>query len=55
LAARRHRAVDGLEGILGQYAVMAQTFDFEQPAIGRKADLAQLRQVGAGALPMPKS
>ena len=45
LAARRHRAVDGLEGILGQYAVMAQTFDFEQPAIGRKADLAQLRQV----------
>src|SRR5258708_26634703 len=24
---------------------MAQTFDFEQPAIGRKADLAQLRQV----------
>src|SRR5580700_9422009 len=24
---------------------MAQTLDFEQPAIGRKADLAQLRQV----------
>src|SRR6266481_729015 len=24
---------------------MAQPFDFEQPAIGRKADLAQLRQV----------
>ena len=45
LAARRDRAVDGLEGVFGEHAVVAQTLDFEQPSIGRKADLAQLRQI----------
>src|SRR3984893_16607776 len=45
LAARRDRAVDGLEGIFGEHAVVAQTLDVEQPSIGHKADLAQLRQI----------
>src|ERR1700692_3894704 len=31
LLARCNRAVDALEGILGQHAVVAQTFDFEEP------------------------
>jgi hypothetical protein len=33
---------------------MAQALDFEQPAIGRKAYFAQLRQV-CSRLPMSKS
>ena len=45
LAAFSGRTVDGLECIFGEDAVVAQAFDLEQPAIGRKADLAQLGQV----------
>jgi hypothetical protein len=37
--AHRNRAVDGLEGILGQHAVVAQTFDFEEPVDCGLADL----------------
>ena len=59
LLARRDRAVDALEGILGKHAVVAQTFDFEKPAIGRKADLAQPGQIvqppRKRGVPMPKS
>jgi hypothetical protein len=54
LAAGRYQAIDGLERILGQHTVMAQTFDLEQPAIGRKADLAQLGRL-CRRLPLPKS
>src|SRR5580700_1662488 len=42
LAARRDRAVDGLEGVFGKHAVVAQALHVEQPSIGRKADRAQL-------------
>jgi len=45
LAACRDWTVDGLEGVFGEHAIVAQTFDFEEPAIGRKADLAQLGQI----------
>src|SRR6266852_4031293 len=45
LAACRHRAVDGLKGIFGQDAIMANVLDIEQAAVGRKTDFAQLRQI----------
>ena len=41
----RYRAVDGMERIFGQHAIMAQALDFQQSAVGRKAYFAQLRQV----------
>src|SRR5262249_54454278 len=41
----RNRAVDGLERISGHHAIMAQPFDFEQPAVSRKTYFAQLRQI----------
>ena len=43
--AGRHRAVDGLEGIFGQHAVVTEAFDIKQRPIGRKADLAQLLEI----------
>ena len=39
------RLVDGLEGVLSEDAVVAQAFGFEEPAIGGKADLAQLGEI----------
>ena len=39
------RAVDPLEGLLGEDAVVTEALDFEQPAVGAEADLAQFRQV----------
>jgi hypothetical protein len=45
LAAGGDRAVDGLEGVLREHAVVAQALHVEQPAIGRKADRAQLGQI----------
>ena len=41
----RNRTIDGLERILRQHAIVAEVLDLEQAAIGRKADLAQFRQV----------
>jgi hypothetical protein len=40
LAVGSDRAVDGLEGIFGQHAVVAEALDLEELAIGRKADFA---------------
>ena len=40
------RAIDRLEGVFGQHAVVAELLELEQAAIGGKADVAQLRQVG---------
>src|SRR6516165_4212899 len=40
-----HRFIDRLEGILAEDAVVAQAFDIEQAAVGRKADCTQLGQV----------
>src|SRR5262252_4140766 len=45
LAASRNRTVDGLESILAEDAIVAQALNFEEPAIGSKADLAQLGEV----------
>jgi hypothetical protein len=45
LPAGGNRTVDGLEGVFAEDAVVAQAFDFEEPAIGGKADLAQLGEV----------
>ena len=42
LAIDRDGIVDVLEAILGEDAVMAEALDFEQAAVGGKADLAQL-------------
>ena len=41
----RDRIVDVLEAILGEDAVMAEALDFEQAAVGGKADLAQLGEL----------
>src|SRR5258708_19336153 len=45
LAGGLDRAVDLLEGVLGEDAIMAEPLHFEQPAVRRKADFAQLGQV----------
>ena len=45
LAAMADGAIDGLEGGFGEHAVVAETLDVEQAAIGGKADLAQSGQV----------
>ena len=42
LAVDRDRIVDVLEAILGEDAAIAEALDFEQTAVGGKADLAQL-------------
>jgi hypothetical protein len=39
LAPGRHRTIDGVQ------VIVAQTFDLEQPSIGRKADRAQFGEV----------
>ena len=39
------RAVDAAKGILGEDAVKAEALDFEQSAVGGKADVAQFGQV----------
>ena len=39
------RAVDAAKGILGEDAVKAEALDFEQSAVGGKADVAQSGQV----------
>jgi hypothetical protein len=41
LQAGGDRPVDGLEGVFAEDAVVAQAFGLNEPAIGRKADLAQ--------------
>src|ERR1700756_2720464 len=38
-------AIDGLEAIFTDDAIVAQPLDLEQPAIGHKPDLAQLGQI----------
>ncbi len=43
LAIGRDRIIDGPECIFGEHAVVAQALNLDEPAIGRKADLAQLR------------
>ena len=45
LATYFDRPVDSLERIFGEYAVVTETLDFEQPSIGGKADFAKLRQI----------
>ena len=45
LAPGGDRAVDGLQGVFAEHAVVAQPLDVQEPAIGRKADRAQLRQI----------
>ncbi len=45
LTACGNRAVDGLEGILPEDAIVAHAFDLKEPAIGRKADLTQLGKI----------
>jgi hypothetical protein len=37
LTACGDRAVDGLEGVLSEHAVVGQTFDLEEPPVGFKA------------------
>jgi hypothetical protein len=54
LAPGRHRAIDGSESIFAEHAIVAQALDFDQSAVGRKADLAQLWKV-MQALPILKS
>src|SRR6266576_6583458 len=39
------RAVDGLDGVFRQHAVMTDALDLEQAAVGRKTDFAQFRQI----------
>src|SRR6266849_4093881 len=45
LAAGGNRTIDGLEGIFAEDAIVAHAFDLKEPAIGRKADLAQLGEI----------
>jgi hypothetical protein len=45
LAPGRHRTIDGVQGIFAEDAIVAQTFDLEQPSIGRKADRAQFGEI----------
>jgi len=45
LAVDRHRAVDALEGVFGQHAVMTDALDFEQTPVGLEADVADLGQI----------
>src|SRR5258708_15389995 len=47
LATGSDRAVDSLEGILAENAIVAEAFDLEQLAIGCKPDRTQLRQARA--------
>jgi hypothetical protein len=54
LAPCRDRIGDGLEGVLGEYAVVAEAFDLDEAALGRKADGAQRGRLHRG-LPTPKS
>jgi len=42
LAASGDRAIEGLEHILAEDAIVAHAFDLDESAIGRKADRAQL-------------
>ena len=44
LAAGSDRAVDSLEGILAENAIVAEAFDLEQLAIGCKPDRTQDRR-----------
>ena len=43
LAIGRDRIIDGAECIFGEHAVVAEALELDKPAIGGKADLAQLR------------
>src|SRR5712664_3342104 len=45
LAAGSDRAVDSLEGILAENAIVAEAFDLEQLAIGCKPDRTQLQEI----------
>jgi hypothetical protein len=45
LAPLRDRAVDGLEGIPGKHTVVAEAFDLEEAAVGRKSDRAQRGEI----------
>src|SRR6516225_7815639 len=45
LATGGARPVDGLESIFAEDAVMAHALDLDEPAIGRKTDLAQLGEI----------
>ena len=40
-----HRAVDGLEGVFGENAIVTDTLDVEQATVGRKADLPQFGKI----------
>ncbi len=42
----RDGAVDVLEAVLGENTIVADALDLEEAAVGGKADLAQLGQVG---------
>ena len=46
LATCDDRAIDCLEGILAEDAIVAEALDLDKPAVGGKADLAQLGQIG---------
>src|SRR5246127_416240 len=45
LEAGCHRAVNGLQVIFAEDAVVAQPLDLDQPLIGRKSDCAQLCKI----------
>ena len=45
LAGMLDRAVDPLKALLGEDAVVTEALDFEQPAVGAEADVAQFGQV----------
>lgn len=45
LAPGRHGTIDGSESIFAEDAIVAQALDFDQSAVGGKADLAQLWKV----------
>jgi hypothetical protein len=45
LVAGGHRLLDGAQRLFAEDAVVAHALGLEQPAIGRKSDCAQLRQI----------
>jgi hypothetical protein len=45
LASFDNGAVDGQDGVFGENTVVTDTLDLEQATVGRKADLAQLREI----------
>ena len=45
LASGEDRAVDSLEGVFGENAIVTDTLDLEQATVDRKADLAQFQEM----------